>query len=438
MKVSSSLCNPLKKSAFDIPLMPNYSEKKTALNLNNLIVLSIIFLILFVGMFLVSVSDIAFQAKIAVFSGIVVLYFGVFLSFYLRSNNKSEGSEQFAEEIVFTPEIESRLLALEEANRFFGTSLKFADMFRLVSSRINELVPLSTCVLFLPNESQQQLKVECAVGCNSGEFAHITVSVKNSLAGKTLLSGKAMLDSQLLHDVGALPPAALSNLTTAVSVPLAADSKAFGVLVLYGDEEITYDENSLKLLEAVGERIVPFIKGAFAFERSVENALTDSLTNLPNERAFYLVLENQIAEAQRFRGQRALTILTIDIKKFSEINSKLGHVLGNQILTFVAALIKNQLREMDFLARSASDEFLVILPTASENIAAEIIERLRHAFNDNAFALSKDEMLLLELNFGAASFWKDGETAPNLLQKARLNKKHIKSRQPAKVVWFPQ
>lgn len=247
-----------------------------------------------------------------------------------------------------------------------------------------------------------------------------------------------MLDPQLLHDVGALPPAALSNLTTAVSVPLAADSKAFGVLVLYGDEEITYDENSLKLLEAVGERIVPLIKGAFAFERSVENALTDSLTNLPNERAFYLVLENQIAEAQRFRGQRALTILTIDIKKFSEINSKLGHVLGNQILTFAAALIKNQLREMDFLARSASDEFLVILPTASENIAAEIIERLRHAFNNDSFALSKDEMLQLELNFGAASFWKDGETAPNLLQKARLNKKHAKSGQPAKVVWFPQ
>ncbi len=47
--------------------------------------------------------------------------------------------------------------------------------------------------------------------------------------------------------------------------------------------------------------------GSIAYERTQANALTDATTDLPNERAFYLVLENQVAEAQRNRGERPLT-----------------------------------------------------------------------------------------------------------------------------------
>ena len=125
---------------------------------------------------------------------------------------------------------------------------------------------------------------------------------------------------------------------------------------------------------------------SMSFERSLTNALTDTLTNLPNERAFYLVLENQIAESQRNRDERPLTILTVDIKNFTELNQNFGHAAGDQILAFAANLIKAQLRQMDFLARSQNDEFLAVLPTASDEIAMEIIERIEKAFILNQLA----------------------------------------------------
>src|SRR5207253_4107332 len=111
--------------------------------------------------------------------------------------------------------------------------------------------------------------------------------------------------------------------------------------------------------------VAPLVLSSMALERSRANALTDPTTDLPNERAFYLVLENQIAEAQRKQGDRPLTILAIDIKNFEDINRRFGHAAGDRALNFAAQLVKDNLRQMDFLARSTGDEFLVILPTAS-------------------------------------------------------------------------
>ena len=54
--------------------------------------------------------------------------------------------------------IENRLLALEEARTFFGASLKFPDMFRLVSSRINELIPFASCAFFLARRKRYKFK----------------------------------------------------------------------------------------------------------------------------------------------------------------------------------------------------------------------------------------------------------------------------------------
>jgi diguanylate cyclase (GGDEF)-like protein len=177
---------------------------------------------------------------------------------------------------------------------------------------------------------------------------------------------------------------------------------------------------------------------SFAFEKSLLNALTDSLTNLPNERAFYLIVENKIAESQRFRETRPLSILTVDIKDFSLLNQQYGHAIGDRILAFAAKTIKEQLREMDFLARSTGDEFLAVLPTADEEITKEIVGRVERAFVSNQFVVSRQEKFNLALNFGAGTFWKDGETVSQLLQHARLRKQQSKSTEKSKVLWFPR
>ena len=335
-------------------------------------------------------------------------------------------------------EIETKLLALEEANEFFGASLKPADMFRLVSSRIREIIPFAGSALFLVNEDATRLNAIFTDGQNAESMANLETDFDKGLAGKTFVSRKSQIDEKLLLDKSIISAEALKGLNSAVSVPLFKDAEVFGVLTIYGKDAKDFDADSLQLLEAVGTRVAPLFLSSFAFEKSLFNALTDSLTNLPNERAFYLIVENQIAESQRFREKRPLTILTVDIKNFSEFNQKYGHATGDRILAFAAKIIRGQLRQMDFLARSTGDEFLAVLPTADEPITREIVGRVEKAFVSNPFAVSRREKINLALNFGAATFWKDGETVSQLLQHAHLRKQQSKSTEKSKVLWFPK
>lgn len=340
-------------------------------------------------------------------------------------------------ETYFDEDIENKLLALEEASRFFGASLKASDMFRLVTSRINEMIPFASCALFLADENQTNLKIIFVGGENAGILINLEIPSSKGLAGKVFIGGKCEIDKQLFLDKVSFPAKALAGLEAAIAAPLYRGSDIFGVLQLFGSKKIVLGESSLRLLEAIAERFSPLLLSSLAFEKNLSSALTDSLTHLPNERAFYLVLENQIAESQRYRDNRPLTVLTIDIKHFAEINQKYGHSTGDNILYFAAEVIKNQLRRMDFLARSMSDEFLTVLPTASDETTQEIIERLNNIFDRSPFEISPEEKIIVELNYGTATFWQDGETPHELLKIAHLRKQQNKSSDNAKIIRFP-
>lgn len=420
------------------------SSEKKLINFGlNQLSLTIISLFALVLTFLLSGLELELSLKAVVFSGIVVLYLALVAWSYQRQKKRAEEIAVIIEaeekRELFTNEVENRLKALEEANDLFGASIKPSDMFRLVASRVNELVPNQTCVLFLAVEGVERLKIEFADGVNAQLFRHLEINTLKGIAGKAYLSRKPQIDGSLLLEKNVFPIAVLENLTCAVAVPLINEGKVFGVLQLYGDALNKFDAESVQLLEAVGERVTPLFMNSLAFERSLSNALTDALTNLPNERAFYIVLENQIAESQRYRLERALTILTIDISNFAELNQKYGHATGDRILAFAGQIIKAQLRDMDFLARSVGDEFWIVLPTASEKISNEVAGRIEKSFITRPFVISADERVFLKLNFGSATFGQDGETATELLQNAVLRKQQGKHSAPAaKVIFFPR
>ncbi len=405
------------------------------------IFLTVVSLLALVATFLLDGRDLEYNFKLAVFAAIIVIYLGCCAGIYFWNKKHQQVIEQTVVDKnafdIFNSEVESRLAALEAANQFFGASLKPHDMFRLAASRIAELVPFAACVLLIDDDSKLNLKSTFAEGVNADFFKGLCYDRLAGLAGKTIASRAVQTDADLSLEGKVLPPNALKDLSCAIAVPLIKNAQVFGVLELFGDPKTNFDENSITLLEAIGERIAPLFANSLTFEQNLSNALTDALTNLPNERAFFLVLENQIAESVRFPEVRPLSILTIDLKNFTEVNQKFGFATGDRVLTFAGEIIKQQLRQMDFLARSSGDDFLAVLPTASEKIASEIIFRIERSLMVKTFEISGGIDIKINLNFGTASFGKDGETAQRLLAVALLKKQQQKSVEPHKVLWFP-
>lgn len=335
-------------------------------------------------------------------------------------------------------EIEDRLVALDEANEVFGTSLNAADMFRLVSSRIGEIFPLAAAALIVPEESGATLKYVHFDGDGSDAIRGMEIEIADGLAGRAFVSGRIEVDNGLHLDKAALGPQRLRRFASAAAIPLIEDGGTFAVFQLFTEESIAEDEDAMKLLEAISDHVGPIFRNSLAFERSISGALTDTLTGLPNERAFYMVLENQLAESLRHRDERPLTLLSIDIRDFGAVNSMLGHMVGDRMLEFAGARIGENLRRMDFLARTVNDEFSVILPTANEKMAFEVIERIKSCFLKHEFEINDGEGVAVSLNIGWATFWKDGETAEQLLRAAQQRKREAKSEEPSGVLRFPK
>ena len=386
--------------------------------------------------FFLAVSSISDNLKIFV---LVVLALGYAAVCFWSFNMDHRLSDSQAKPTVTTnADVDGNLMAIGEASEFFGSSLKPADMFRLVSSRVNHVFPFLNSALFVASESDDALEVAQADGPNADDLMEVELSLDRGLASMAWISREIEVDSDLKLEQAALPGPALANTRSAVAIPLLHEGQAFAVLVLYTDYVVPAKSVESTTFTAIGERVAPLFLSSISLERSTSNALTDSVTRLPNERAFYMVLENQLAESHRFRTERPLTILTIDIKDFADANQDFGYSVGDRMLTFAAEHLTSQLRKMDFLSRSTNDEFLIILPTASEKTAGEIIHRIRDRFATEAFHASDTEEIKIWLNFGWATFWQDGETAEQLLQNARVRKQQAKAEESGQVIWFPK
>ncbi|MEO8119790.1 MAG: GGDEF domain-containing protein [Rhodoferax sp.] len=114
---------------------------------------------------------------------------------------------------------------------------------------------------------------------------------------------------------------------------------------------------------------------------------TDPLTELPNRRQFDEVKENEFRRARR-TGQ-PLSLLICDIDFFKGYNDTYGHALGDQCLCAVAGALRASLRRAgDMVARIGGEEFAVLLPAATQEIALTLAEYFRQAVADLAISHS--------------------------------------------------
>jgi diguanylate cyclase (GGDEF)-like protein len=177
--------------------------------------------------------------------------------------------------------------------------------------------------------------------------------------------------------------------------------------------------------QAVGQ-LAPFLLVAYltttlsaditeARERIENLAQTDSLTGLFNLRMFNEVWQREHVASERDRGVYAL--LMIDMDKLKDINDSYGHDAGNSAITLVAQCLQRSIRNTDYAARFGGDEFAVLLPGASPEIAEAVVKRVRH----NVFKTTLDlrsRMIRCSVSIGVVNYPKDGRDMRELLSIA--------------------
>jgi diguanylate cyclase (GGDEF)-like protein len=111
--------------------------------------------------------------------------------------------------------------------------------------------------------------------------------------------------------------------------------------------------------------------------RALRHALSDSLTTLPNRKAFELRLESEWKRAERY--DRPLGMLLMDLDDFKQINDTQGHAAGDRALRNVAEVIGGQVRDSDMAARLSGDEFVALCPETPVGELEPLAEKIEVA-----------------------------------------------------------
>lgn len=126
------------------------------------------------------------------------------------------------------------------------------------------------------------------------------------------------------------------------------------------------------------------VAGSFAFvlacgerlgSRLLRWSLTDSLTGIPNRRAFLDALGRALSAGRR--RSEPVAVLVLDVDHFKRVNDTSGHATGDAVLAGLARRLAEAARAEDTPGRLGGEEFGVVVPGADPATAAQVAERLR-------------------------------------------------------------
>jgi len=164
-----------------------------------------------------------------------------------------------------------------------------------------------------------------------------------------------------------------------------------------------------------------------------ELSIYDHSTKIYNRRYFMLRFLEEFERVKKFNLN--LSFLMMDIDNFKKINDTYGHLVGDAILKEVARLIRENMREIDFVARFGGEEFSAILPETDKTGAIMVAERISSRISQEKIK-AFDEAIVTSISVGVASFPQNTlhsdvliEAADKALYKAKVSGRN-------RVCWF--
>ncbi|GAC1519376.1 MAG: GGDEF domain-containing protein [Collimonas sp.] len=145
-------------------------------------------------------------------------------------------------------------------------------------------------------------------------------------------------------------------------------------------------------------------------------ASTDPLTGASNRRHFIECVDAEIARAKR--DNLSLSLLALDLDNFKSINDHFGHQVGDEVLRGFVQKCLEEIRPYDRVARMGGEEFMILLPQATLEVATAIGERIRSVTENAVFTSIAVPKVILTVSIGVAQFGHDGKTIDTIFRAA--------------------
>jgi diguanylate cyclase (GGDEF)-like protein len=323
---------------------------------------------------------------------------------------------------VEVQEVQNKLEEEVKLSNLLKAWLKYRTAEEISVNIVNELlnfIPSQTCLLFLREESEGGKKVlfaEVAASPYSDYFRNFSLHMGEGAPGLSALTKQPLKIDQGTMKLGDIE---ISTLLTyeksAIVAPMVYNEECLGVLYLGRAESNAFDSKHYDFLQKFAGTAAISLNNAASFQSVVSSGLLDEVSKLYNVTYFQERCLEESKRAQRYHYP--ITLILLDIDKFSLCNESYGKEFCDNILRQVADIMKLHTRETDVLARLQNDDFALLLIQSEKSNAVVIADRIRMAVAVRSFMRGRDKVNIT-LSIGVSSLPQDAANKEDLITKA--------------------
>jgi diguanylate cyclase (GGDEF)-like protein/putative nucleotidyltransferase with HDIG domain len=302
---------------------------------------------------------------------------------------------------------------LYELARVFSSSLNLEETIALFAEKIGELVPFDTLAIYLLDAHGNEAKAVYTEGKNKAALLNRTIKPGEGATGYVLKKHQSVCNVNPGLDFSFCQLDFVQDYSAMASLPLLADQKLLGAVSLYSCSLENYEDEHLRLLETVSHIGADTILKSLHHAETETRALTDPMTGLPNARSLQIQFDKEVARASR--NGTSFQLLMLDLDGFKAVNDTFGHKSGDRLLKEISREMRLQLRDYDFLARYAGDEFVAIIPETDNVSVEEVCLRIEKAVREFILPVGDDQFARVGVSVGAASYPNSGETLDQIV-----------------------
>jgi diguanylate cyclase (GGDEF)-like protein len=347
---------------------------------------------------------------------VTVLLFGFLLREALRrsvyekqisvSNHKLEG---------FVEELQQRgneAALLKEARDELQLCVTSQEAQECTARHLEELVPGSSGATILINNSRSMLEV--AATWNDPASLADTFDMDTCCGlrvGKPRWRRVGQSELHCTHFVG-VPP------ENYVCIPLAAQGDTLGFVYLScpTQEIVHLADIRMPLVQELVE-LASMAIAALNLRAKLENqSIRDGLTSLFNRHFMEIALDRELHRASR--RHLPLAVLMLDVDHFKSFNDTYGHEAGDIVLRSVADCLQHSVRNEDIVCRYGGEEFVIILPEISKELALVRATAIRRNISNLHMQFKGETLRPITISIGLATYPVPARSAADLLRMA--------------------
>jgi len=271
-----------------------------------------------------------------------------------------------AEQLARLPEV------LFEIGKIIGSDEKLSVLLGRIAELVCKVVNANAVSVMILDRGSDRLLGAAAHGLPKDRIAQLSFRVGEGIAGWVVENGEPVVIPDVTKDERFIVlPQSKTNIGSMVCVPLVARDESVGVLTATSPQLEEFGDADIEVLTFIARTIALDIQNARLRKLSV----TDALTGAFNREFLQHRLPAEIAEANE--SNTPLSVAMVDIDHFKNVNDRHGHDIGDKVLIEVANRLRSAIRNNDLLVRYGGEEFLVVLPSADIERAADVGDRMR-------------------------------------------------------------